>query len=92
MMTAGSSALVSTGVKASEAFAISLARSSVPPGPGPSARMISRRSGRAWRIASIFGRFSASVISAAAPLCCSRCSSASGPNWMKSGSAMAPNL
>ena len=89
MMMAGSSALVSTGVKSSDALAQTSWKLNVP-GPGPSIVKTCCRSGRSERIPSIFSAPRASVTTARAPLFRSRNASASGPNSEKRGTVTNP--
>ena len=91
MISAGSSAAVSNGVKESEAACISRSRPSAP-SSGPS-WLSTRESAGSWgRISTSLARPSASVISALAPESDSRKDKASGPKSTKSGTAIAPSL
>ena len=91
MMTAGSSAEVSAGAKASEARSASDGRSSAP-SPGPSTANTARRSGRPARMPESLARPVASVMSAAAPQSRRRNSSACSPKSWNSGTETAPSL
>jgi len=93
MISPGSSAAVSTGAKVSRAASTADQKSADRAvSPRRSAPTASTRSnaGSCGRIASTFGRFTASVISARAPLSASRNSSASSPNSVNRGIEIRP--
>ena len=90
MMSAGSSAAVSTGVKASAPRSSRLQNSWSPMSPSGSVTMIAWSSGRRSRISRTLATLAPSVTTIFAPELPSRQASASGPNWVKSGTAIAP--
>ena len=90
MIAAGSSGPVSTGVNDEAERASVASQSSVPAPRAPATPITCSRRGRRWRTGSRLARVRQSAMATRAALLASRYSSASGPNWNESGTAIAP--